>query len=166
VLALIDRDSGTARTMVVDAATAATIMPIIRANVAKEAVIMTDESAIYRSVSHHFAAHGTTNHSAGQYVDYELPGVHTDTIEGYFSISKRGMNGVYQYRGEQHLHRYLAEFEFRYNHHIANGVDDHARSQRALRGIAGKRITYRRPHVAQGQNANNRPLGVTAKVLL
>ena len=146
VLALIDRDSGTARTMVVDAATAATIMPIVRANVAKEAVIMTDESTIYRSVPHHFAAHGTTNHSACQYVDYELPAVHTNTIEGYFSIFKRDMKGVYQHCGEQHLHRYLAEFEFRYNHRIANGFDDRQRATQALAGIIGKRITYRRPN--------------------
>lgn len=91
VLALVDRDTGHARTMVVDTATAREIMPIVRANIAREAVVMTDESNIYRSVPSHFAAHGTTNHSVGQYVDYEMPQVHTNTVEGYFSIFKRGM---------------------------------------------------------------------------
>ena len=144
VLALIDRDTGIARTMVVDAVTAATVMPIVRANVAKEAVVMTDESNIYRSVPRHFAAHGTTNHSAGQYVDYELPAVHSNTVEGYFSIFKRGMKGVYQHCSEAHLHRYLAEFEFRYNNREALGCNDRDRMVEAMRGITGKRITYRR----------------------
>lgn len=142
VLALIDRDTGHARTMVVDTATAREIMPIVRANIAREAVVMTDESNIYRSVPSHFAAHGTTNHSVGQYVDYEMPQVHTNTVEGYFSIFKRGMKGVYQHCGEQHLHRYLAEYEFRYNNRIANGVDDRQRADNALAGIVGKRLTY------------------------
>jgi transposase-like protein len=142
VLALIDRDTGKARTMVVDAVTAATVMPIVKANVAREAVVMTDESNIYRSVPKHFAAHGTTNHSAGQYVDYELPAVHSNTVEGYFSIFKRGMKGVYQHCSEAHLHRYLAEFEFRYNNREALGCNDRDRSQAALRGISGKRLTY------------------------
>ncbi len=75
--------------MVVDAVTAATVMPIVKANVAKEAVGMTDESNIYRGVNRHFAAHGTTNHSARQYVDYELLAVHSNAVEGYFSIFKR-----------------------------------------------------------------------------
>jgi transposase-like protein len=147
VLALIDRDTGKARTMVVDAVTAATVMPIVKANVAREAVVMTDESNIYRSVPTHFAAHGTTNHSAGQYVDYELPAVHSNTVEGYFSIFKRGMKGVYQHCSEAHLHRYLAEFEFRYNNREALGCNDRDRSHAALRGIAGKRLTYARPDI-------------------
>ena len=142
VLALVDRNTGKARTMVVDDVTAATIMPIVKANVAREAVVMTDESNVYRSVHRHFAAHGTTNHSAGQYVDYELLAVHSNTVEGYFSIFKRGMKGVYQHCGERHLHRYLAEFEFRYNNREALGCNDRDRSQAALRGISGKRLTY------------------------
>ena len=142
VLALIDRDTGKARTMVVDAVTAATVMPIVKANVAREAVIMTDESNIYRSVPRHFAAHGTTNHSAGQYVDYEIPAIHSNTVEGYFSIFKRGMKGVYQHCSEAHLHRYLAEFEFRYNNREALGCNDRDRSQAALRGVVGKRLLY------------------------
>jgi hypothetical protein len=71
--------------------------------------------------------------------------VHSNTVEGYFSIFKRGMKGVYQHCGEQHLHRYLAEFEFRYNNRAANGFDDRARAVEGLKGIVGKRLTYARP---------------------
>ena len=70
--------------------------------------------------------------------------VHTNTIEGYFSIFKRGMKGVYQHCGEQHLHRYASEFEFRYNHRIANDIDDTMRANAILKGAEGKRLTYRR----------------------
>ena len=142
VLALIDRNTGKARTMVVDDVTAKTVMPIVLANVAREAVLMTDESNIYRSAGKHFAAHGTTNHSAGQYVDYELPAVHSNTVEGYFSIFKRGLKGIYQHCGEQLLHRYLAEYEFRYNNREALGCNDTDRSIAAISGIVGKRLLY------------------------
>jgi transposase-like protein len=148
VFALVDRNSGHARTMVIDGVNASEIMPIIRANVAKEARIMTDEHRAYASIKYHFAGgHGITVHSAGQYVDPVDPTIHSNTVEGYFSIFKRGMKGVYQHCGEQHLHRYLAEFEFRYNHRIANGFNDRQRGQEALAGIVGKRITYRRPDI-------------------
>ena len=142
VLALVDRDSGRARTMVVDNVSAATLMPIVRANVAKEATIMTDEHKAYTRLADHFAGHGTTTHSAGQYVDYADPTIHSNTVEGYFSIFKRGMKGVYQHCGEAHLHRYLAEFEFRYNYRVRNGYDDGARTVEAIKGIVGKRLTY------------------------
>ena len=144
VLALVDRDTGHARTMVVNDVTAKTLMPIVRANVAKEATIMTDEHNAYTKIADHFAGHGTTTHSAGQYVDYVDPTIHSNTVEGYSSIFKRGMKGIYQHCGEQHLHRYLAEFEFRYNNRTAHGVGDRQRTGNALMGIVGKRITYRR----------------------
>ena len=150
VLALVDRETGRARTMVVDNVTAATLMPIVRENVAREATIMTDEHGAYRTVRDHFAGHGTTTHSAGEYVTLEDRTIHSNTVEGYFSIFKRGMMGIYQHCGEQHLHRYLAEYEFRYNHRAANGFNDGERSTAALKGIVGKRITYRRDHTAQG----------------
>jgi transposase-like protein len=146
VLALVDRETGRARTMVVDNVNAATLMPIVIANVAKEATIMTDEAGAYTKVADHFAGHGTTTHSAGQYVDYENPTIHSNTVEGYFSIFKRGMKGIYQHCGEQHLHRYLAEYEFRYNHRERNGFNDGARSEQALRGIVGKRLSYTSAH--------------------
>lgn len=142
VLALVDRDSGKARTMVVDNVRAETLMPIVIANVAREARVMTDEHSGYRDMKLHFAGHGTTSHGKGQYVDMTDRTIHNNTVEGYFSIFKRGMKGVYQHCGEQHLHRYLAEYEFRYNHRVANGFNDSDRSEQALRGITGKRLTY------------------------
>jgi transposase-like protein len=142
VLALVDRDSGRARTMVVDNVKAETLLPIVIENVAREATIMTDEHSGYRDLKLHFAGHGTTSHGAGQYVDPTDRTVHSNTVEGYFSIFKRGMKGIYQHCGEQHLHRYLAEYEFRYNHRSANGFEDRQRSAEALKGIVGKRLTY------------------------
>jgi hypothetical protein len=79
-------------------------------------------------------------HSAGEYV---RGNVHTNTVEGVFSVFKRGMKGIYQHCAEKHLHRYLAEFDFRYNARVALGVNDEARAERALKGIVGKRLTYR-----------------------
>jgi ISXO2-like transposase domain len=103
---------------------------------------MTDESRLYTKVGEEFARHETVNHSGGEYVRGDA---HTNTIEGYFSIFKRGMRGIYQHCGEQHLHRYLAEFDFRYNTRIALGFNDAERAALALAGIKGKRLTYRRP---------------------
>lgn len=145
VLALIDRDTGRSRCMVIDAVNAETLMPLVLANVAREARVMTDEHYGYRHIKAHFADHGTTRHSTGEYVNLADRTIHSNTVEGYFSIFKRGMRGVYQHCAEQHLHRYLAEFDFRYSHRIANGVDDSQRSRLALAGIVGKRLTYARP---------------------
>ena len=89
---------------------------------------------------HYYASHETVKHSANKYVRGTA---HTNTIEGYFSIFKRGMKGIYQHCGERHLHRYLAEFDFRYNQRIALGVDDGMRASKALEGIKGRRLTYR-----------------------
>ena len=144
VLALVDRDTGQARTMVIDKVKAETIMPIVVANIARESTIMTDESPAYNDVRFHFAGHGRTNHSRGTYVDVANDAIHSNTAEGYFSIFKRGMKGIYQHCGEQHLHRYLAEFEFRYNNREALGCNDRDRSRNALAGIVGKRLTYGR----------------------
>ena len=143
VLALVDRDTGKARTMVVDNVKAETLMPIVLANVAREARIMTDEHSGYRDAGKWFAAHGTTSHGKGEYVNLQDRSIHSNTVEGYFSIFKRGMKGVYQHCGEQHLHRYLAEFEFRYNNREKLGCNDQDRAGNALRGIAGKRLTYK-----------------------
>jgi len=145
VLALVDRDSGKARTMVIDNVRAETLMPIVIANVAREAHIMTDEHSGYRDAGKFFAGHGTTSHGKGEYVNVDDRTIHSNTVEGYFSIFKRGMKGVYQHCGEQHLHRYLAEYEFRYNNRIANGVDDKQRARNAMAGIVGKRLTYAAP---------------------
>ena len=142
VLALVDRDSGKARTMVINDVKAETLMPLVLENVAREARIMTDEHSGYRDMKKFFASHGTTSHGKSEYVNLEDRSIHSNTVEGYFSIFKRGMKGVYQHCGESHLHRYLAEFEFRYNNREANGCNDADRSTAALKGIIGKRLTY------------------------
>ena len=130
--------------MVVDSLKAEDVVPILKANIAAEARVMTDEAGQYRTLAAHFADHGYTRHGAGQYVDYADPTIHTNTIEGAFSIFKRGMKGVYQHCAKKHLHRYVAEFEFRYTHRERTCFNDVQRSEHALRGIVGKRITYRR----------------------
>lgn len=143
MLTLVDRDSGKSKSFVVENVKAATLLPILRENIAKEAVIYTDEAKQYGKLKSEFADHDFTTHSKGEYVKREKPQVHTNTVEGYFSIFKRGMKGVYQHCGKQHLHRYAAEFEFRYNNRIANGVNDLGRANVALMGIVGKRVLYR-----------------------
>jgi transposase-like protein len=143
VLALVDRESGTMRTFTFDRFRAETVHPIVLANISREARLMTDEARMYQKIGKQFAEHGTTLHGARQYVDLNDRTIHTNTVEGAFSIFKRGMKGVYQHCGEQHLHRYLAEFEFRYNNRIANGVDDRQRARNAVAGIVGKRLTYK-----------------------
>jgi hypothetical protein len=101
---------------------------------------MTDEAAYYNLAGQTFAAHETVNHGKEEYVRGEA---HTNTAEGFFSIFKKGVKAVYQHVDEKHLHRYLAEFDFRYNHRIANGVDDVARTVKALANSKGKRLLYR-----------------------
>lgn len=145
VLALVDRDTGTMRSFTFDRFSAAEVHPIVLANVSREARLMTDEATMYRKIGKQFAQHGTTLHGAGNYVSREDRTIHSNTVEGAFSIFKRGTTGVYQHCGEQHLHRYLAEFEFRYNTRVANGFDDRGRAREALAGIVGKRLTYARP---------------------
>tara|TARA_B100001964_G_C14131959_1_gene553327 strand:+ start:220 stop:1170 length:951 start_codon:yes stop_codon:yes gene_type:complete len=140
MLSLVDRTTGQSKSFVVKDVKADTLLPILRENIAKEAIVYTDEAKQYGKLGSEFADHDFTTHSKGNYV---RGNVHTNTIEGYFSIFKRGMKGVYQHCGKQHLHRYAAEFEFRYNHRTANGVNDAARASKALLGIFGKRVVYR-----------------------
>lgn len=121
------------------------VAQIVRDNIAKETRLMTDESSLYKTVGQDFASHETVKHSDKEYVRGD---VHTNTIESYFSIFKRGMRGVYQHCSEKHLHRYLAEFDFRYNHRVALGVEDAERAEQLAKGAYGKRLTYRRPHKA------------------
>lgn len=139
VLALVDRSTGRSRAMVIENVHPDTIMPLVRENIAAESYLMTDEAAQYRYASKDFAGHDFVSHGRGE---YGRGPIHTNTIEGYFSIFKRGMRGVYQHCGEKHLHRYLAEFDFRYCNREANGVNDEQRSVAALEGIMGKRLTY------------------------
>ncbi|KQP62780.1 transposase [Methylobacterium sp. Leaf111] len=146
VLSLLNRDAGKVRSVVVDNIKPETLRPIIEANILKEASLFTDESSIYTKVGATFADHQITTHSAKEYVRGI---VHTNTVEGYFSVFKRGMKGVYQHCGKQHLHRYFAEFDFRYNNRVKLGVNDTARMEKALSGITGKRLTYRRLDIEQ-----------------
>ncbi len=140
VLSLVHRESGSVRSFVVDSATADKMVPIVLANVDRETYIMTDESKAYpKALRNIFLGHGRVNHGAGE---YGRGPVFTNTIEGYFSIFKRGMRGIYQFCGERHLHRYLAEFDFRYNNRAALGCNDADRADALLRGIVGKRLTY------------------------
>ncbi len=140
VVTLVDRNSGTARSMVVNKLNIKVVTDIASNNIAREAKLMTDDAGFYKKMGERYE-HAFTQHTNGQYV---VGNVHTNTVEGFFSIFKRGMRGVYQHCGEQHLHRYLAEFDFRYTNRSANGVEDAERADIALKGIAGKRVTYRR----------------------
>ncbi len=147
MLTLVDRETKRAKSIVVDDLKKTTLIPILQENIAREAYVMTDEARQYQGIGAGkvFDAHGWTNHSAGQYVDYADKEIHTNTVEGFYSIFKRGMKGVYQHCGKQHLHRYAAEFDFRYNNRVANGVDDAERGQRVLAASVGKRLTYAGP---------------------
>lgn len=145
VLSLLDRETGRRISFVVDGVTIADVTPILRENIAAEANLLTDDAGQYRFMNRHFASHSTTPHMKGVYVDPINPAIHTNTIEGSFSIFKRGMRGIYQHCAKQHLHRYLAEFDFRYSHREATGFNDRDRSEQALRGITGKRLTYTAP---------------------
>jgi transposase-like protein len=140
VLALVERE-GKVRSRHVADVTGETLKDNMVREMDKTSYVMTDEAPAYRKVTDDFAGHGTVNHSAEEYVRAYF--WHTNTVEGYFSILKRGVTGVYHHVSAQHLHRYLKEFDFRYNQRVALGVDDLARSEKALRGAVGKRLTYR-----------------------
>jgi transposase-like protein len=147
VLTLIDRDSGQAKSTVFTDLTTHDVAPILRKNIAREARLVTDEGAHYKPIGREFSSHEFVSHKQKEYVRGD---VYTNTVEGYFSVFKRGMKGVYQHCSEQHLHRYLAEFDFRYNNRVALGVNDEARATTALRGIVGKRLKYKDSLPADG----------------
>ena len=139
VLSLVERNTGKARSMVVNSLKADDLLPILRENIAKEATVYTDEASYYKKLDQTFAVHDFVRHGAGE---YGRGIVHTNTIEGYFSIFKRGMKGIYQHCAKHHLHRYTGEFAFRYSNRIATGATDEMRADRALQGIVGKRLKY------------------------
>jgi transposase-like protein len=146
VLSLLDRETGQVRSFHIEAATAEQITPIVRANISKEAHLMTDQARVYKKPGAEFARHDSVNHQEDEWVRREGETViTTNTIESYFSVFKRGMGGTYQHCAEKHLHRYLAEFDFRHNNRTALGVDDQGRATALAKGIVGKRLTYRRP---------------------
>jgi hypothetical protein len=151
VVALVER-GGSVRSFHPAVADGLNVSAIVRENIVREARLMTDESRLYIKVGAEFSSHETVKHSAGEYVRRETKMiddvtfathiVHTNTIENYFSVFKRGMRGTYQHCAEKHLHRYLAEFDFRYNTRAALGFNDADREVLAVRSAAGKRLTY------------------------
>ena len=154
VLTVVDRDTGTMRSTVIDAVSHKEVWPFLAQNIHPDAVLMTDAHPVYRGLGENFRRHYVVDHTAGVYVDRTDPVIHTNTIEGAFSIFKRGMRGIYQHCSKKHLHRYTAEFDFRYSTRVAMGVDDTARAASAVMGAKGKRLTYetisgRRPGLEQ-----------------
>ena len=138
VLTVVER-GGKARSFHVNNVKASTLAPILRAHIDENARLMTDEAAQYTRVGREFRDHGVVSHGIGEYVRDDI---HTNVVEGYFSIFKRGLMGSYHHISEAHLARYLAEFDFRYNNRAALGVDDSERADKLLQGIEGKRLTY------------------------
>jgi len=150
ILTLVDRTTGRSTSIVFDGSiTNDKIRPILQANIAKEARLLTDDARHYRVVGKDFAAHGFVNHTGGEYVSREDSTITTNQIEGFFGIFKRGMRGIYQHCGKQHLNRYLTEFDFRYTNRIATGCDDTERARRCVAGTVGRRLMYARPDFAR-----------------
>jgi len=145
IFGLVER-GGPVRTFHVQQATSDIIRTHMVQNVWRASILHTDESRIYTTLGQEFARHETVEHTAHEYVRGH---VHTNTIEGVFSIFKRGMTGIYQHCGEAHLHRYLAEFDFRYNRRTALGFNDEDRAKEAIKGAEGKRLMYRQPREAK-----------------
>jgi len=139
IVSLVER-GGSVRSFHVAVADGASVRKIVMDNVSRETRLHTDESKLYHGADAHFAMHETVNHSRKEYARGDVT---TNSVEGYFSIFKRGMKGVYQHCAEKHLHRYLSEYDFRYNHRIKLGFNDGERADLAIKGAAGKRLTYR-----------------------
>lgn len=144
IVSLVER-GGRARSIHVDSLQKAEMVRAMQ-TADRASVLNTDQAQHYRRIGKEFADHQSVDHGKDEYVRYDAGALTTtNTVEGFFSIFKRGMKGVYQHCSEQHLHRYLAEFDFRYSNRVALGVDDQERANRALKGVVGKRLTYRRP---------------------
>ena len=139
VVSLLDKRTGKVRSIDANQMVKNEVANIVRENVSREATLVTDEAQWYRAVGREYQGHKTVFHGIGNYVS---DGSTTNDIEGYFSIFKRGMRGVYQFCSEKHLHRYLAEFDFRYSNRSALGIEDTERADILLSGVVGKRLTY------------------------
>ena len=145
VVALVERDTlgvgCKVRSFHVANVTSKTLRPLVVTHVTRDTYLLTDKASHYRRFGKEFAAHGSTDHGERQFVGADSTENHTNTVENFFSIFKRGVIGTYHHLSECHLHRYTAEFDFRYN---TRGDTDRERADRALAGIVGKRLTYRR----------------------
>jgi transposase-like protein len=147
VLTLVER-GGSARSFHVDSTRKEDVLPIVRANIARETHVMTDEANQYRELGDDFAKHDAVDHHREEWAYRDrVTGtlIGTNTIEGFYSIFKRGMRGVYQHCEEKHLHRYVAEFDFRYSNRAKLGINDAQRAAKIVLGAKGKRLVYRRP---------------------
>jgi transposase-like protein len=142
IISLVER-GGEVRSFHVSGAYLENVVSIVKENIARETRLHTDESKLYVKVGREFAAHETVKHADKEYARGDVT---TNTVESYFSVFKRGMRGVYQHCAEKHLHRYLAEFDFRYNYRASLGFDDADRTLAAVRGGDGKRLTYHQSH--------------------
>lgn len=140
IVSLVERD-GEKRTFHVPAVNAKMLRPILKAQIAEQARLMTDESSVYTKVGREFAEHGVVTHSSGEYSRGDIT---TNTVESSFALLKRGLIGTFHHVGEQHLQRYATEFDFRWNTRAKLGYSDTDRAVAALKNIGGKRITYRR----------------------
>jgi transposase-like protein len=149
IVALVER-GGEVRAVHMPKVTAENVGEVLKKHADPKSRLHTDESNLYPKVGAEFAAHETVKHSAGEYArgPKGLDRIHTNSIEGFFGVFKRGMRGVYQHCGEQHLQRYLNEFSFRHNNRSKLGVEDRERAVLAIKGIEGKRLTYRGPRSA------------------
>jgi transposase-like protein len=139
ILSLVER-GGNIRSVRLNKVSQREIEGFIAINVAKESRLMTDTAVHYKKRGYPVASHEMVDHSKGEYGRGE---VHVNTLEGFFALFKRGMKGVYQHCREKHVHRYLAEFDFRYNNRVGLGVNDDARAEKVLQGVVGKRLLYR-----------------------
>jgi transposase-like protein len=144
VMSLVER-GGAVRSFHIPKVNAKTLRPLIVKTASRKSRLMTDEGKWFERIGEEFTSHETVNHWQDEYVRGD---VYTNTAENYFSILKRGLYGVYQHVSEAHLHRYLAEFDFRYSNRAKLGVTDGERAAKALRGIRGRRLTYRQPREA------------------
>jgi transposase-like protein len=145
VMTLVQRD-GSARSFHVEGTKASDLLPIIKANVHPSTHVMTDEAGQYAHLGKYFTEHDFVRHSTGE---YGRDDIHTNTVEGFYSVFKRGMKGVYQHCSEKHLRRYVAEFDFRYNNRSRLGVEDKERAAKIVLGAKGKRLMYRRTDEAR-----------------
>jgi len=140
VVSLVERD-GFKRSFHVRSVNAKTLGPIMRGYISKDAALMTDEHNAYKNIGPDFSSHEFVTHSAKEYARGPIT---TNTVEASFALLKRGLVGTFHHVGEQHLQRYVNEFDFRWNHRVALGVHDVERTNIALKNIGGKRLTYRR----------------------
>jgi transposase-like protein len=143
VLSLVDRTTGAARSFVMKDVNTKNVTEVVGANLSREARLITDRANVYRRVGATVAGHVSVNHGEEEWVSRADRTVHTNTIEGFFSIFKRGMRGTYQHCQYHHLHRYMAEFDFRYSNRAKLGIEDADRARLALCGVVGKRLMYR-----------------------